>query len=169
MSNLPECETKPSNKVTVKPPSPMGVPMTDQQRCSPTPQGNDSNVLPKHTDISSSDQRPGCSAHPHLLSQLLLLQCPQPFLLPVLSSSAFFFSPCTSALSSLLFRLRQVLPHVPNHGPASPLSPCGSPAWWHGAAARGASLQPERAAGGPGMASSLPPSSSLVVKRAEKE
>lgn len=103
MSNLPECETKPSNKVTVKPPSPMGVPMTDQQRCSPTPQGNDSNVLPKHTDISSSDQRPGCSTHPHLLSQLLLLQCPQPFLLPVLSSSAFFFSPCTLLLSPLCF------------------------------------------------------------------
>lgn len=103
--------------------------MTVQQHCSLRPEGNysptgASNVLPKHRDVSSSGQTQLrlCAPTPPLPTppapMASALSPPRPFLLHLLLLTLHF-----AALSSLLFCLRQVLRHVPNHGSALPLSP----------------------------------------------
>lgn len=82
--------------------------MTDQRLRSLGPEGNysptgTSNILQKNKDVSSSGEIPD-RASARCPSQIFRLQCPQPFLLPFLSSSTYFFLTLLfAALSSLLF------------------------------------------------------------------
>lgn len=147
--------------------------MTDQRLRSLGPEGNysppgASNILQKNRDVSSSGELPD-RASTRCPSRLVLLQCPQPLLLPVLSSCTYFFSPRSLPLSPLRFFAFDkscVVPLTTSLPRLSSLHP--SP----GLAARGAATQRERAASCPGMAPSFPPSlpraSSLAVKRVEK-